>query len=84
MASRRTHVARFVEGPRDGQVRTVMALESGEPPEILLTPERPEWVYVRAGAPKDDGSLPYLHMPPSRAILIRSRSRRTVMEAAAS
>ena len=82
-ASRRTHVVRFVEGPRDGQVMTVMALESGEPPEILLTPGRPEWVYLRAGAPKHDGSLPYLHMSPSRVNwIIRLQSRRTAMEAA--
>lgn len=74
---RRTHIARFEEGPRDGTQVAVLALESGEPPEILLTPGRPDQVYVLAGAPRRDGSLPYLHMSPSKAALIRARGRRS-------
>ena len=58
MAERRTHVARFVDGPRDRESVVVPALESGQPPELLLTPGKPEWVYVRAGAQRPDGSLP--------------------------
>lgn len=72
------HIVRFIDGPRDGQTAAVPPLESGQPPEILLTPGRSEWVYVRAGAPWSDGSLPYLHMSPSRAILIPKRYRRSV------
>ena len=65
-AGHRTHVAWFVDGPREGQKAVLPTLESGQPPEIVLTPGRSEWVYVRAGAPLHDGSLPYLYMPPSR------------------
>lgn len=64
------HVARFVDGPRDRQQALVPALETGQPPELLLTPGRSEWIYVRAGAPWRDGSLPYLYMPPSRVTWI--------------
>ena len=74
---RRTHIVRFEEGPRDGTQTAVLALESGEPPEILLTPGRPDQVYILAGGPRRDGSLPYLHMSPSKAALIRARGRRS-------
>jgi hypothetical protein len=77
-AGRRTHVARFVDGPRDRQTADVPAMESGQAPEIVLTPGRPEWLYVRAGAPWPDGSLPYLYMPPSRVAWNRSRNRRAI------
>lgn len=73
---RRTHIARFEDGPRDGTMTVVLGLESGQPPDILLTPGRPDWVYVLAGGPRRDKSLPYLYMPPSRAALVRSRGRR--------
>jgi hypothetical protein len=76
---RRTHVARFVDGPRDREAVVVPALESGEPPEVVLTPGRPDWVYVRAGAQGRDGSLPYLYMPPSRLTWSsRSQQRKSV------
>jgi hypothetical protein len=71
----RSHVARFEEGPRDGTMAVVPALESGEPPEMLLTPGRPDWVYVLAGAPRHDGSLPYLHMSPTKAAATRRIGR---------
>ena len=73
---RRSYFARFEGGPRDGTVSVVLALETGGPPEILLTPGQPGWVYVLAGAPRRDGSLPYLHMPPTKAGLIREQARR--------
>ncbi len=69
--NRQTYLARFEEGPRDGTLTAVLALESGEPPEVLLTPGRRNEVYVLAGGPRRDGSLPYLHMPPSKAALLR-------------
>jgi hypothetical protein len=73
---RRTHVVRFEAGPRDGSVAAVLALETGQPPDLLLTPGRPDWVYVLAGGPRSDGSLPYLYMPPSKAARVRARGRR--------
>jgi hypothetical protein len=75
---RPTVIARFVDGPRDGGLTTVLALESGQPPDILLTPGRPDWIYLLAGGLRRDGSLPYLYMPPSRAALVRSQGRRGV------
>lgn len=72
----RTHIARFEDGPRDGTTCVVMALESGQPPDILLTPGQPEWIYLLAGGPRRDGSLPYTHMPPSKAAWVRARGRR--------
>ena len=77
-AERRTYVARFVDGPRDREATVVAALESGQPPEVVLTPGRPEWVYVRAGGQGHDGSLPYLYMPPSRVAWNRSLGRTSV------
>jgi hypothetical protein len=62
---RETILARFVTGPRAGGLAHVLALESGQPPDILLTPEQPDWIYLLAGGPGKDGSLPYLYMPPS-------------------
>ena len=77
MPERRSHIARFEGGPRDGTVTVVLALETGQPPEILLTPGRPDWVYILGGAPRRDGSLPYLHMSPTKAALILSQGRRS-------
>jgi hypothetical protein len=74
---RRSHIARFEGGPRDGTMTVVLGLESGQPPEILLTPGRPDWVYVLGGAPRRDGSLPYVHMSPTKAALILSQGRRS-------
>ena len=79
---RRSHLARFEGGPRDGTVVPVLALESGQPPEILLTPGQPGWVYVLGGAPRRYGSLPYVHMSPTKASLIRSQGRRLSGDAA--
>lgn len=73
---RRTVLARFMTGPRDGGLAHVLALESGQPPDILLTPEQPDWIYILAGGPQQDGSLPYLYMPPSKAEVVRSQGRR--------
>ncbi len=72
---RPTYVVRFEAGPRDGTVTAVLGLESGEPPDILLTPGQPDWTYVLAGGPRGDGSLPYLHMPQRRAARVRARGR---------
>jgi hypothetical protein len=71
---RATYIARFEGGPRDAQLTPVLSLDSGQPPDILLTPGRPEWLYVRAGAPRADGSLPYLYL--SRSMTRRAVPRR--------
>lgn len=76
--ARPTHIARFEDGPRGGTTVAVLALESGQPPDVLLTPGQPDWVYVLAGGPRRDGSLPYLYMPPKKAaILLHSAARST-------
>ena len=62
----RTYYARFEGGPRDATMTVVPGLDSGQPPELLLTPGRPNWIYVLAGGARKDGSLPYLWMPRSR------------------
>jgi hypothetical protein len=64
---------RFEGGPRDATQTVVPALETGEPPEVLLTPGRPEWVYILGGAPRADGSLPYWWM---RGIKLAEQRRR--------
>jgi hypothetical protein len=74
--SRQTYVAHFEDGPRRRTFAAVLALESGQAPDVLLTPGRPDWVYVRAGAERRDGSLPYLHMPPSKVAMLQARGRR--------
>lgn len=62
----RSYYARFVGGPRDATKIVVPGLDSGQPPELLLTPGRPSWLYVLAGDAREDGSLPYLWMPKSK------------------
>jgi len=54
----------------------VLGLESGQPPDILLTPGQPEWIYLLSGGPRADGGLPYTFMSPTRAALVRSRALR--------
>lgn len=76
-SDRRTYFARFEEGPRDGTQAAVFALESGQPPDLLLTPGRRDWIYVLAGGERRDGSLPYLWMPRSKVLsLLRETPRR--------
>jgi hypothetical protein len=67
---------RFDGGPRDGAGAVVLGLDSGQPPDLLLTPDRPSWVYLLAGGAGADGSLPYRWMPPSRADALRRLGRR--------
>jgi hypothetical protein len=59
----RTYHARFEGGPRDATQAAVLGLDSGQPPDLLLTPGRPSWIYVLAGGARHDGSLPYVWMP---------------------
>ena len=63
---RRTYNAWFEGGPRDATQAEVRGLDSGQPPDLLLTPGRPGWIYVLAGGARPDGTLPYLWMPKSR------------------
>ena len=68
---RRTYDARFEGGPRDATHAEVRGLDSGQPPDLLLTPGRPGWIYVLAGGARPDGSLPYLWMPKGKVNALR-------------
>jgi hypothetical protein len=70
-STRRTYYARFENGPRDATVTTVLALDSGQPPDLLLTPGQRDWIYVLAGGERGDGSLPYLWMPRSKVVALQ-------------
>ena len=72
----RSHIAHFEGGPRGGTKAVVLELETGQPPDIRLTPGKPDHVYQLAGGPRPDSSLPYLHMPPTKAALIRAHGTR--------
>ena len=70
-SDRATYTALFEDGPRDATVAFVLALDSGLPPELLLTPDRPDEIYVLAGVERVDGSLPYLWMPRSKVVALQ-------------
>ncbi len=71
-----TYTARFEDGPRSSTVVFVLALDSGQPPELLLTPNRSDGVYVLAGGERADGSLPYMWMSRSRVTALQRLGRR--------
>ncbi len=75
-SSQRTYVARFEEGPRDSSTSVIVGLESGEPPDLLLTPGQPDAVYMLAGGQREDGTLPYLWMPKSKVSALRRMAER--------
>lgn len=75
-SDRPTYAARFEDGPRGATVAYVLALDSGQPPELLLTPDRHDWVYVLAGGEREDGSLPYVWMPNEKVTALRRLGRR--------
>lgn len=75
-SDRPTYTARFEDGPRDATLAFVLALDSGMPPELLVTPDRPDEIYVLAGGERGDGSLPYRYMPRSRVIALQRLGRR--------
>jgi hypothetical protein len=80
LVDRQTFMAHFEDGPRRRTFAAVLALESGQAPDVLLTPGQPDWIYVRAGAERRDGSLPYMHMPPSKVARLRARGQRVTEE----
>jgi hypothetical protein len=51
--------ARLRGGPDDGAVVHVSALPGGGPPDFFHAGPDDPGMYVLAGAPRDDGSLPY-------------------------
>jgi len=55
----RTYEARLRGGPDDGARVRVTPLPSGGPPDFFHAGPDDPGVYVLAGAPFDDGSLPY-------------------------
>ena len=68
---RASYHVRFEGGPRDATQTVVLGLDSGQPPDLLLTPGRRGWVYVLAGGAREDGSLPYLWMPRAKVASLR-------------
>ena len=72
-SERRTFSARFEHGPNHGTVVPVLGLAFGQPPDLLLTPHPSDGVYVLAGGPRRDGSLPYWWMSRTRLAAIRAR-----------
>jgi hypothetical protein len=78
---RTTFTARFEGGPRQGTMAFVRSLASGQPPDLIRIPGQPEGLYLLAGGPRRDGSLPYWwmtrdHMASLRARGLKSRSAR--------
>jgi hypothetical protein len=69
-----SYYARFEGGPRDATQTVVLGLDSGQPPELLLTPGKRDWIYVLAGNVRGDGSLPYMWMPKSRIAALQRRA----------
>ena len=70
-----TYTARFEDGPRSATVAFVLALDTGQPPELLLTPDRTDGVYVLAGGERADGSLPYMWMAKTRVAALQRRGK---------
>ena len=54
-------------GPRDGSVASILSLDTGQPPDVLLDAGQSSGLYALAGGPRADGSLPYWWMPRRRA-----------------
>jgi hypothetical protein len=79
-----TYTARFEDGPRSSTVAFVLALDTGQPPELLLTPDRTDGVYVLAGGQRADGSLPYMWMPRTRVAALQRLGTRPPTDRAAS
>jgi hypothetical protein len=75
-SAQRTYVARFEDGPRDASTSVILGLESGQPPDLLLTPGQPDAVYMLAGGERDDGSLPYIWMPRSKVSALHRMAER--------
>jgi len=79
-SGRRTFAARFEGGPRHGTVALVLGLESGQPPDLIRKPGRPDGVYLLAGGARRDGSLPYWWMTRTRLAALRARGERRPAE----
>jgi hypothetical protein len=73
---RRTYVARFEGGPRHGAAAQVRAVASGFPPDLIRHPGQPTGVYLLAGGPRADGSVPYWWMSRMRLADFRARADR--------
>jgi hypothetical protein len=68
----RTFVARFERGPRDATAASIVGLDLGQPPDLLLVPGRLDGIYVLAGGVRADGSLPYWWMSRTRLAALRA------------
>jgi hypothetical protein len=72
----RTFVARFERGPRDASAASIVGLDFGQPPDLLLVPGRLDGIYVLAGGARADGSLPYWWMSRTRLAALRALGHR--------
>ena len=79
----KTYVVRFEDGPHDAALASVLGLESGAPPDLLLIPDCRDGVYVLAGGARPDGSLPYLWMTVSRVAALRHHGAALTTDATA-
>jgi len=75
-----TFAAKFEDGPRQGTVVSVLSLESGQPPDVLLIPGRSDGVYVLAGGARRDGSMPYWWMSRTRLAALRGLGDRRLAD----
>lgn len=57
------YIARLRGGPDDGALVRVVPLPGGSPPDFFHAGPDDPGVYVLAGAPREDGSLPYWFIP---------------------
>lgn len=64
----KTYRARLRGGPDDGNALDVTSLADGEPPDFLHGEEEESGMYVLAGLPNPDGSMPYWWIPASTGL----------------
>ena len=66
--TRTTYQARLRGGPDDGAVVRANALAAGGPPDFLRAGPDDQGVYVLAGMPHADGTMPYWWIPDHRRL----------------
>jgi hypothetical protein len=79
-SERRTFVARFERGPHDATAASIVGLDHGQPPDLLLVPGHLDGIYVLAGGARADGSLPYWWMSRMRLAALRAFGHRRPAE----
>jgi hypothetical protein len=61
--------ARLRGGPEDGRAVELEALADGEPPDCFAATDDESGMYVRAGLPNLDGSMPYWWIPATSSLI---------------